>query len=106
MALWGVYEKKTGALIGRAGFSLPEKDSDTFSLGYLIDVPYRKLGYAKELIPALLSYAKEQGYSELSAYIKKENTASITLLEHCCFPYKYEKDNAEERITYTISFNE
>ncbi|MBR2409292.1 MAG: GNAT family N-acetyltransferase [Lachnospiraceae bacterium] len=106
LALWGVYEKKTGALIGRAGFSLPEKDSDTFSLGYLIDVPYRKLGYAKELIPALLSYAKEQGYSELSAYIKKENTASITLLEHCCFPYKYEKDNAEERITYTISFNE
>lgn len=88
LALWGVYEKISGKLIGRAGFSLPEDASGTFSLGYLIDVPYRKQGFAKELIPALLSYAKEQGYTNVSARIKQENVASVKALEQCGFPYK------------------
>ena len=102
LALWGVYEKDSGNLIGRAGFSLPEDGSDTFSIGYLIDVPYRRCGYAKELIPALLSYAKEQGYTEISASIKQENVASVKALEQCGFPYERRDNNSEAMITYVI----
>lgn len=102
LALWGVYEKASGRLIGRAGFSLPENDSDTFSLGYLIDVPYRKCGFAKELIPALLSYAKEQGYEKISARIKQGNVASVKALTQCGFPYKYKEDTGNGILTYFI----
>ena len=102
LALWGVYEKTSGTLMGRAGFSLPEDDTDTFLLGYLIDVPYRKQGYAKELLPALLSYAKEQGYSKVSAKIKRDNIASQRTLANCGYPYDC-KDTPQQKVyTYTI----
>jgi len=102
LALWGVYEKSSGKLIGRAGFSLSEDESDTFSIGYLIDVPYRRCGYAKELIPALLSYAKEQGYTEISARIKKDNIPSVKALEQCGYPYECTEDAGKETLTFFI----
>lgn len=102
LALWGVYEKSSGKLIGRAGFSLPEVESDTFSIGYLIDVPYRRCGYAKELIPALLSYAKEQGYIEIFARIKKDNIPSVKALEQCEYPYKCTENTDKETLTFFI----
>lgn len=102
LALWGVFEKDSGHLIGRAGFSLPDDDSDTFSIGYLIDVPYRRCGYAKELIPALLSYAKDQGYTEISARIKKENVPSVKALERCGYPYVCTEDTAKGILMYLI----
>lgn len=102
LALWGVYEKASGKLIGRAGFSLPEDNSDTFSIGYLIDVPYRRQGLAKELIPALLSYAKEQGYTEISARIKKDNIPSVKALEQCGYPYECTEDAGKETLTFFI----
>lgn len=102
LALWGVYEKSSSSLIGRAGFSLPNDDSDAFSIGYFIDVPYRNRGYAKELIPALLTYAREQGYAEVSARIKKENTASVKALEQCGFPYEQTEDASQGIHLYTI----
>lgn len=103
LALWGVFEKSSGKLIGRAGFSLPDDNSDTFSLGYLIDVPYRKQGYAKECIPALLNYAKEQGYTTISAKIKKENIASRRTLTGCVFPYTCKENLVTGILTYTIN---
>lgn len=102
LALWGIYESTSGKLIGRAGFSLPADASDTFSLGYLIDVPYRRQGIAKELIPALLSYAKEQGYEKISAYIKTENTGSVKALTQCGFPYECREDTDKGILTYII----
>lgn len=106
LAFWGVYEKNTGKLIGRAGFSLPSDNSDTFSLGYLIDVPYRGRGYAKECIPALLIFAKEQGYTLVSARVKEENLLSIKVLEQCGFPYAYSTDTAAGVRIYTIQLAE
>lgn len=102
LALWGIYEKSSGTLIGRGGFSLPEDDDYTFSLGYLIDIPYRRQGYAKELVPALLSYAKEQGYPEVSAKIKPNNLASKRVLEQCGFPFTFTNNQETGVFTYTI----
>ena len=88
LALWGVYERESGKLIGRVGFSLPEDDSNCYWLGYLIDVPYRNRGYAKECIPAVLHFASCQDCRYVSAKIRKNNPASVKVLEHCLFPYK------------------
>lgn len=88
LALWGVYERETGTLIGRVGFSLPEDDSNCYWLGYLIDTPYRNKGYAKECIPAILHFASCQGCRWVSAKIKKNNMVSLEVLEKCLFPYQ------------------
>lgn len=88
LALWGIYERNTGKLIGRAGFSLPEDDSDCYWLGYLIDIPYRKKGYATECIPAILYFASCQGCRFVSAKIRKNNPVSLKVLEQCRFPYE------------------
>lgn len=101
LALWGIYEKETKRLIGRAGFSLSGEDTADYALGYLIDVPYRKKGYAKECIPALLSYAKESGASSVIAKIKKSNTASLRVLELCGYPRQIEAESGDT-VTYRI----
>ena len=102
LALWGIFKKDTGTLIGRAGFSLPENENGLFSLGYLIDVNYRRQGYAKECIPALLSYARDLGYLKVSAKVKTENLASQKVLTHCGFPYHYMIDTESNCFLYTI----
>lgn len=88
LALWGVYERKSGKLIGRVGFSLPEDDSNCYWLGYLIDAPYRNQGYAKECIPAILHFASCQGCQWVSAKIRKNNPISMKVLEQCLFPHE------------------
>lgn len=106
LALWGVFEKSSDKLIGRAGFSLPDDNTHSFSIGYLIDVPYRRRGFAKELIPALLSYAKEQGYLNISARIKHKNIASVKALEQCGFPYERKDDTSTGIIMYHFHLEE
>lgn len=88
LALWGLYERESGQLIGRVGFSLPKDDSDTYWLGYFIDVPYRRKGYASECIPAILHFASCQGCRSVSAKIRKNNPISQKVLAHCLFPYQ------------------
>jgi len=102
LALWAICDKSSGRLIGRAGFSLPKGNDDTFRLGYLIDLSHRKRGYAKECIPALLHYAKEQGYSIVSAEIKPENIASRRTIATCGFPFDCKTNNTTGVITYII----
>lgn len=98
LALWGIYEKSTGRLVGRAGFSPAEEENTSYSLGYLIDTPYQKNGYARECVPALLSYAKSLGTPSVTAKIKKTNTASLRVLAACGYPYRLESDSADTLI--------
>ena len=98
LALWGVFERETGKLVGRVGFSLPEDDSNCYWLGYLIDVPYRNRGYAKECIPAVLHFASCQGCRWVSAKIRKNNSISLNVLEQCLFPYECTEETSDARI--------
>lgn len=98
LALWGVYERESGKLIGRVGFSLPEDDSNCYWLGYLIDTPYRNRGYAKECIPAVLHFASCQGCRYVSAKIRKNNSISLKVLERCLFPYKCTAETSDALI--------
>lgn len=98
LALWGIYEKETNRLVGRAGFSLAGEENAGYSLGYLIDTPYRKNGYARECVPALLSYAKALGTVFVTAKIKKANAASLRVLAACGYPYRLETETADTLI--------
>lgn len=102
LALWGIYEKSSGTLIGRAGFSLPEDESDLYSLGYLIASPFRNRGFASECIPALLTYAKDAGVTTVLAKIKKDNLPSLKTLANCGYSYHLEKESPTGILTYRI----
>ena len=98
--MWLVTEKKSGRLIGRAGFGiadyLPEAELD---LGYLIDTPYRRQGYGEEACRAVLAYGKEVlELPEISAYAEAENTASCHLLEKLGFGREQEFFCKEQKI--------
>lgn len=101
LALWGVYERETGKLVGRVGFSLPEDDSNCYWLGYLIDVPSRNHGYATECIPAILHFASCQGCRWVSVKIRKNNPISMKVLEQCLFPYQC-TDETSDALIYRI----
>lgn len=88
LALWGVYEKESGRLVGRVGFSLPEDDSNCYWLGYFIEKNSRRKGYATECIPAILHFASCQDCRYVSVKIRKNNLISMKVLEQCLFPYE------------------
>ncbi len=101
LALWGIYNKQSGDLIGHAGFSLTGDDTVPFAIGYFIAASYRRKGYATECVPHLLSYAKEQGYSTISAKIGRNNIASQNVIRHCGYPYDILHEE-KETISYLI----
>lgn len=76
---WGVFEKETGKLIGRAGF---RAGSEPLEIGYLLDDTVWGRGLATEVLEVLLCYAKtELDASEVVAKIHRENTASLRAAE-------------------------
>ncbi len=82
---WNVIDKKTGALMGRAGFSSRE-GFNGIELGYLLSEPYRKHGIATEVCNELIRYAREiLGLDSLNAFIRPDNLPSIRFAEKLGF---------------------
>ena len=78
---WGVFEKKTGEIIGRAGF---KEGSYPLELGYVIKKSEWGKGLATEVVKGLLSYAEEElACTEVIANIEERNTASLRVAEKC-----------------------
>lgn len=98
---WAVVEKKTGALAGVAGFSVPGEDgsedslietlflpaeeenqgeTETLELGYHIFPDFRRKGYGKESCEAILQYGRENLLAgDFLVRIRKGNEASKRL---------------------------
>lgn len=78
---WGVFSKKTGELIGRAGFKEGEYPLEA---GYVIKRSEWGKGYATEVLTELVAYAKEElDCTEIFANIDERNTASLRVAEKC-----------------------
>ena len=89
--MWIVEEKKSGLIIGRAGFDMREGYEDP-ELGFMICRDYQRKGYATEICRALLVYGKEQlGFETVGSFTDPANKASVTLLEKLGFVYQCEK---------------
>lgn len=76
--LWGLYLKgEPQSLIGLAGIS-----GSDHTISYCISRNLREKGYAYEACCFVLSYLSEEyGINDISAIIRRENTASINLAE-------------------------
>lgn len=83
--VWTVVEKKSGAVIGRAGFSCRE-GYETPEIGFIIGVPWQRHGYAEEVCRAILEYGRtELGFSRVQALVETENEPSLTLCDKLGF---------------------
>lgn len=85
--MWVVIEKKSGKLIGRAGFGIADYlEFSEIDMGYLIKEEYRRQGYAKEASQAVLDYAaRVLEFPQVSAYVEPKNLVSVHLLERLGF---------------------
>ena len=87
---WLVYRKEDGRLIGRAGFDY-RPGFDEVELGFMIGEPYWGRGYAYEVCSHLMEIAKSvYEFEKVQALVKKENVASVHLLEKLGFCFKEE----------------
>lgn len=85
--MWVVRDKKTGALIGRAGIEHRNVGDKTFiELGYVVGKKYQRQGYAYEVCSAILGYAAEQlCMEELHCFIHPDNAPSVCLAKKLGF---------------------
>ncbi len=78
--IWALTLKKDGTFIGRAGISL-RKGYDLPEIGFIIGSPYRRMGYAKEAVKAIMEYGRaELGFDEYMAFTRPQNKAAVGLL--------------------------
>lgn len=78
---WGVFDKQTGELVGRAGF---KEGSYPLEAGYVIKRACWGKGIATEVLQELVHYAKEElGCNEIVANVDERNTASLRVAEKC-----------------------
>ena len=83
--VWSIIEKESGALIGRAGFSI-RNGFENIELGFFIGTTWQGKGYAQEACDAVLHYGRR--YLEIDtvqALVKEGNTVSEHILEKLGF---------------------
>lgn len=86
--IWIVEDKKSGIIIGRAGFDMRQGYEEP-EMGYLIRKSYQRKGYAAEICEELLSFAREKlGFVTVRAFTNPGNEASVRLLEKLGFELK------------------
>jgi RimJ/RimL family protein N-acetyltransferase len=80
--LWAAEEKKTGALVGRAGLAYHRLWPDDPEVGWLIDTAWQGRGLATEAGAACISYAFEElGFERVVSICTAENAASRRVME-------------------------
>lgn len=68
-------------MVGRIGFHAPPDRNGMVEIGYTVLAAYRRQGYAREAVTALLGWAAAQpGVRRLRASVGPDNTASRALL--------------------------
>ena len=86
--VWTVVERKSGAVIGRAGFAYREGYNDP-ELGFIIGVPWQRKGYAEEVCRAVLEYGwSVLGFEQVQVLVEPGNEVSLRLCTKLGFQEK------------------
>ena len=85
---WAVLEKESGRVVGSYGFA-PIPETCEIDFGYMLTRDCWGRGYATEAGRATLRHGFERlGFSEVTARVVPENTASCRVLEKLRFEYR------------------
>ena len=92
--IWGIFEKKTGILIGLISLDLLKTTENAeYEVGFFIRKEKLGLGFGKEALDAVAYYAKNKLEAlRLTAVTDKENIGAVKLLEKCGFKEKCVND--------------
>ena len=107
--LWGIFDKRTNQLIGRAGIENKSIDGkDELELSYLIAHEHWNLGYATEACRAIMTFAIEElETNRLVAVIAKENIASLQVAKKLGMTLEKEIDyQGFDCVLYSIDLKE
>ena len=81
--IWAEHER---AAVGRAGYHGPPDEAGMVEIGYAVDPAYRRRGYARAALEALLARAaREPQVTVVRATISPGNTASYALVSQYGF---------------------
>jgi ribosomal-protein-alanine N-acetyltransferase len=73
-----VIDAGSGDIVGHAGFHGPPDESGMVEIGYTIEPEFRRRGYARATVAALIDYASaEPGVTRVRASISPDNVASL-----------------------------
>jgi RimJ/RimL family protein N-acetyltransferase len=76
-----VADARTGQVVGHGGFHGPPDDDGTVEVAYSVDPLFRRRGYAKAILAALLERAaREPGVRAVRASIRPDNTGSLATI--------------------------
>jgi RimJ/RimL family protein N-acetyltransferase len=100
--VWTVQLKKTGEIIGRAGFSV--RDGYTLpELGFIIAKKWQNKGIATEICSAILAYGKEYyGFDKVQLLVRPENEASIALCKKLGFQEEKQVTEGGKEYLYMV----
>ncbi|MEV7416089.1 GNAT family N-acetyltransferase [Streptomyces sp. NPDC089919] len=92
-----------GTVVGDAGFHGPPSEAGVLEVGYTVVPEYRRQGYARAMLKALLDRAAaEPGVTTVRATIAADNTASLATVACLDFRRVGERGNAREGIAYVF----
>ncbi|MEV3858821.1 GNAT family N-acetyltransferase [Streptomyces sp. NPDC050095] len=98
-----VVSEPDGTVIGDAGFHGPPDEAGVLEIGYTVVPPYRRRGYARAMVRALLDRAAaEPGVRTVRATIRSDNEASLATLAGFGFTRVGEKGNESEGIAFVF----
>jgi len=83
------------AMIGHIGFHDGPDADGAVEVGYSIDPPHRRQGYAAEALAAMLGWAAEHGATAVIASISPGNAASLALADR--FGFRHVGEQQDER---------
>lgn len=76
-----VTSEPEGVCVGHAGFHGPPDADGMVEVGYTVDPDYRRRGYARAMVRALLAWAAaEESVSTVRASISPDNVASLATI--------------------------
>lgn len=85
--LWIVVENETGRIVGRAGITNRAGYLEA-ELAYVIEKDRQGLGYAQEVLRAVISYARDELFlTSLNCFIKPGNDISVHICNKLGFKF-------------------
>lgn len=82
----GVYNKKTGQLMGSIGLIKLDEENKNCEIGFWIGKNYWNMGFMTESVNLIIEYGfKKLGLHRISAFLQERNEGSKKVLEKCGF---------------------
>lgn len=98
-----VVSEPDGVVVGDAGFHGPPDEAGMVEVGYTVVPRYRRQGYARAMLTALLARAAaEPDVRTVRARIKSDNSASLATLAGFGFTRVGEQGNEQDGIVFVF----